>query len=237
MDNGFIHPYMPNSVPEIKNSMMKELGIEKIEDLYNDLITGELRFKGKMNLPEPILGESDLKKHVMGILNKNATCDEYDSFLGAGTYAHYVPAICDEINTRSEFLTGYCGDTYSDHGKMQAIFEYTSMMGELVDMDVVSYTTYDASQSVSSSLRMCMRIQEAEGNGHRNQFLLPATMNPEVLSQVRGYCSHVADIVLIDYDKKTGFMDLADLEKKLSQGKTAAVFFENPSYLGFIETQ
>lgn len=56
--------------------------------------------------------------------------------------------MCDEIANRSEFLTAYCGDTYSDHGKMQAIFEYASMMAELLELDVVSYPTYDAGQAV-----------------------------------------------------------------------------------------
>lgn len=74
-----------------------------------------------------------------------------------------MPAICDEINSRGEFLTAYCGDTYSDHGKMQAIFRYTSMMGELLDTDVVSYTTYDSGgQAVASSLRMAVETVREE---------------------------------------------------------------------------
>ena len=235
MSKNFVHPYMPNSVPSIKKQMMAELGIEKISELYEDSIREELRFTGTMKLPEPIIGEHSLKKHVEGILNKNTTTAEYDSFLGAGCYNHYVPAICDEIAARSEFLTGYCGDTYSDHGKMQAIFEYTSMMGELLDMDVVSYTTFDGGQALCSSLRMSLRIQEGDGHPERNQLLLPGTMNPEVFSQVTDYCGHVAEIIKVGFDKGTGQMDLQDLERKLGSGKVASVFVENPSYLGFFE--
>ncbi|MDL2272144.1 aminomethyl-transferring glycine dehydrogenase subunit GcvPA [Desulfovibrio sp. OttesenSCG-928-I05] len=237
MDDNFVHPYMPNSAPLTRKAMLDFLGVSSVEDLYRERINGPLRFDGRMNLPEPILGEHDLKKHVMGILNTNTTCEEYDSFLGAGCYNHHVPAICDEVNSRSEFLTGYCGDTYSDHGKMQAIFEFTSMMGELVDMDVVSYTNYDASQAVSSSLRMAMRVLVAEGHTDRTRFLLPATMHPEVLAQVREYCGPVASIELVGYDKASGLMDLADLRGKLDEGGVAAVFYENPSYLGFFETR
>ena len=159
----FVHPYMPNSVPEIKQAMLDEIGVESVEEIYKSLIPDDLLYKERLDIPEPIVSEYELKKHVMGILNKNATTEEYTSFLGAGCYKHQVPAICDELNSRGEFLTAYCGDTYSDHGKMQAIFEYTSMMGELLDTEVVSYTTYDAGQSVASSIRMALRAKEAEG--------------------------------------------------------------------------
>lgn len=237
MEKQFVHPYMPNSAPSNKNTMLEELGIQDVEELYGQSITEELRYRGTMNLPKPITGENKLKRHVMGILNKNISCGEYDCYLGAGCYNHYVPAICDEINSRAEFLTGYCGDTYSDHGKMQAIFEYTSMMGELLDMDVVSYTLYDGGQAVSSSLRMAVRIQEADGHEERNVLLVPETMNPEILAQAKQYCKYSGTIQVVPCDRKSGRMDLEALTAFLIKGDVAAVFLENPSYLGFFEEQ
>ncbi|WZL74962.1 aminomethyl-transferring glycine dehydrogenase subunit GcvPA [Clostridiaceae bacterium 35-E11] len=219
---------MPSSVPETKKEMLKELNVKKIEDLYKDVIPEHLRFEGEMNLPDPIFSEVELKKHVEKILAKNTSCNDFINFLGAGCYQHHVPAVCDEINSRSEFLTAYCGDTYSDHGKMQAIFEYCSMMAELVDMDVVSYTNYDGGQATASSLRMALRITG------RREIILPKTMHPEVLSQVKDYCKHVADITFVAYDLATGQIDLNDLKNKVSE-RTAAIYFENPSYFGIIE--
>lgn len=236
MEKEFIHPYMPNSVPKIKAEMLKEVGVEKIGDIYKSYIPDELLYKERLDLPEPIRSEYELKKHVMGILNKNATTEEYTSFLGAGCYKHQVPAICDELNSRGEFLTAYCGDTYSDHGKMQAIFEYASMMGELLDADAVSYTTYDAGQAVVSSLRTALRVQEARKTP-KSVLLVPSTMNPEILAQAEQYCRSVAEIKKVAHDPKTGLMDLTDLQNKLSEGNVGAVFYENPSYLGFFETQ
>ena len=163
VENSFVHPYMPNSVPENKKAMLDELGINRVEDIYKSIIPDELLYKERLDIPEPIRSEYELKRHVMGILNRDITTEEYTSFLGAGCYKHQVPAICDEINSRGEFLTAYCGDTYSDHGKMQAIFEYTSMMGELLDTDVVSYTTYDGGQAVASSLCMAVRAVREKG--------------------------------------------------------------------------
>lgn len=232
----FVHPYMPNSVPEIKQAMLDEIGADSVEEIYKSLIPDDLLYKERLNLPEPITSEYELKRHVMGILNQNTTTEEYTSFLGAGCYKHQIPAICDELNSRGEFLTAYCGDTYSDHGKMQAIFEYTSMMGELLDADVVSYTTYDAGQSVASSLRIALRIKEAQGR-KKAQILVPSTMNPEILSQAESYCKGLAAIVPVKHDSHTGLMDLSDLAAKLAAQDTAAVFVENPSYLGFFETE
>ncbi len=231
MKKPFVYPYMPNSAPKTKKEMMDALGISSVSDLYNSVIPEDLRLNRPLNLPEPISGEYALTAHVESILNKNSSCNEYLNFLGAGCYRHFVPAVCDEIAGRAEFLTAYCGDTYSDHGKMQAIFEYQSMMGELLDLDVISYTTYDAGQAVCSSLRMALRIGSS---GQRNELLLPSTMNPEILSQVRSYCHDVAQIRLMDCDPKTGRADLDKLRFMLSD-KTAAVFLENPSYLGFFE--
>lgn len=237
MSRTFIHPYMPNSAPANRQAMLDALGIPEIEALYGQNIPEELRWRGKMKLPEPIPGEHALRRHMEDLLRRNVSCAEADSFLGAGCYDHYVPAVCDEINTRAEFLTAYCGDTYSDHGKMQAIFEYTSLMGELLDMDVVSYTLYDGGQAVCSALRMCARVQAAQGHGERRTLLVPATMNPDILSQLRNYARPAAEIEVVACSEKTGRMDLTDLEEKLRTGTVAAVFLENPAYLGFWEEQ
>lgn len=236
MSHDFIHPYMPNSVPEIKKQMLDELGLNSIDEIYKSVIPDELLYKERLDLPDPILSEYELKRHTMNILNENITTEEYTSFLGAGCYKHQVPAVCDEINSRGEFLTAYCGDTYSDHGKMQAIFEYTSMLGELLDTEVVSYTTYDAGQSVSSALRVALRIQKEAGTP-KNVILVPATMNPEIFSEASAYCKNVASLIKVGYEPETGLMDLGELERLLKKGNVGAVFYENPSYLGFFETE
>ena len=112
----------------------------------------------KMSLPEPCLAEADLKRHVGAILAKNRTSGEALSFLGVGCYNHHVPAVVDEIINRSEFLTAYAGEPYEDHGRFQALFEYESMMAELLDLPVCNVPTYDGSQAAGTSLRMACRI-------------------------------------------------------------------------------
>jgi len=225
----YVYPYIPNSVPEVKAQMLKEINVESIDDLYEE-IPENLRLKKELKLPEALTSEYDLKRHVMGILFKNQTCEEKISFLGGGCWQHYVPAVCDEINQRAEFLTAYAGEPYEDHGRFQALFEYESLMAELLDMDVVNVPTYDWSQAASTSLRMACRITG------RNEVLISDTISPDRLLVIKNYCKPVVSMRMIQHCPETGLIDVEDLKRKISE-ETAAVYFENPSHLGFIESQ
>jgi glycine dehydrogenase subunit 1 len=230
----FIHPYIPNSVPEIRDAMLKEVGLQSEYDVYSE-IPERLRFKDRLDIPEAIPSEYALKRHVEEILARNSTCKEYLNFLGAGCWQHHVPAVVDEIVNRSEFLTAYCGMNYSDLGKYQARFEFNSLMGELLDIDAVANPIYDWGDVAGRSIRMASRITG------RNEVLVPTLICPDRLAEIRQLCqpeemSNAIAVCSVDYDPKTGLMDLEDLENKISE-KTAAIYFENPSYLGFIEEQ
>ena len=221
-----VYPYIPNSEPSIKKQMLDEIGVASIESLYED-IPETLRLKGKMDLPEPYLSEPDLVRYVEELLAKNATCKDHLNFRGAGCYQHFVPAVCDEINGRSEFLTAYAGEPYDDHGRFQALFEYSSMMGELLEMDVVNVPTYDGFQAAATSIRMACRISG------RNEALVIGAISPDKLSMITNYCLPDISIKKIDIDQATGNVNFRALEEAVSN-KTAAVYFENPSYLGMI---
>ena len=223
------HPYIPNSVEDVQVNMLKEIGLNSLEDLHRE-IPEELKFKGTMNLPDPIKSEYELKRHVDKLLAKNISSNEYINFLGAGCWQHHVPAVCDEINSRAEFLTGYAGEPYNDHGRFQALFEYESLVAELIDMDVVNVPTFDWGQAAATSLRMASRITE------RKEVLLAGTICPDRLDIIKNYCDPGLIIKLVDYDKETGRLSISDLKNKISNS-TAAVYFENPSFLGFIEDQ
>ena len=230
----FVHPYIPNSAPEIKEHMLKEIGITDVEEIYQE-IPESLRFKGKLNLPEPYTSEYELKRHVKNILSKNKTIEEYLNFLGGGCWQHHVPAVCDEIISRSEFLSAYGGTPYSTYGRMQAQFEFQSLMGELVGMDVVSEGSYSWGTVAGNAIRMASRITG------RGEVLIPKTVGPERLATIKTFCKSVIEekgiqIKFIGYDPTTGLMNLEDLKNKISSD-TAAVYFENPTFLGGIESQ
>ncbi|MFZ5917922.1 MAG: aminomethyl-transferring glycine dehydrogenase subunit GcvPA [Chloroflexota bacterium] len=224
-----VYPYIPNSAPGVKKEMLRAVGAESVDEFYAD-VPEALRQRRPLNLPPPLLSEYALKRHVEGLLARNTPCNEAISFLGGGCYQHHVPAVCDEVNRRGEFLTAYAGEPYDDHGRFQALFEYTSMMGELLDMDVVNVPTYDGFQAAATALRMASRLTG------RRRALLCGTVGPAKLSKIRDYNRRAMDIELLPYHPATGLMDLDTLRAAISD-QTAAVYFENPSYLGFLETQ
>ena len=202
-----VYPYIPNSNPIVRKEMLDYIGKKSVEEMYQ-FLPKDARMHGALHLPEPFESELALKAHVDSILSVNSTCSENISFLGAGCYDHYVPAICDEINSRSEFLTAYSGDTYVDHGKCQAYFEFNSLMGELLDMDVVSFPTYDGGHALCTAILMSHRIN------NRKNVLLPASFSPSLLSQVQCYCDTM-NLITIAIDKR-GQTDIEDLKQKIN---------------------
>ncbi|HIQ92918.1 MAG TPA: aminomethyl-transferring glycine dehydrogenase subunit GcvPA [Candidatus Copromonas avistercoris] len=220
------HPYIPNSVPEVQEEMLKEIGMSSLEELHKN-VPELLKLKNEMNLPKAFGSEYELRRHVEKLLSKDTDCKKNINFLGAGCWQHYVPAICDEINGKGEFLTAYGGEPYNDEGRFQALFEYESMVAELVDMDVVNVPTMDWAQAAATTVRMAQRIT------NRSVVLVPEYMDQEKLKAMKNYGESVLKFVKVACDAM-GHLDLADLKAKLNSD-VAGVYFENPGYLGTIE--
>lgn len=223
------HPYIPNSAEAVRQEMLREIGASSIEELF-DGIPESLRLGRPLDLPAPILAERDLRRHIEAIMGRNAHTADHLSFLGGGCWQHDVPAVCDTVNQRDEFLTAYGGDTYADYGKYQAIFEFQSLIGELVGMEMVSAPVYDWAAATVSALMMAGRITG------RRTVLLPDTIAKQRLRQLENTAAAWLDPVLVRHEPASGLMDLDDLRDKLGPN-AAAVYVENPSYLGVIETQ
>ena len=222
------HPYIPNSNLEIKQELMKEIGIRSIEELYAD-IPEKYLLKKPLNLPEA-MSEFEVKRHVETLLSKNRTCEDMPIFLGAGCWPHYVPAAVKEVVQRSEFLTSYTPyQPEISQGMLQALFEYQSMICELTAMDVANCSMYDWASALGEAARMASRATR------RNEILVPRIIHPERRATLKTY-TEPADISIkeVAYNPENGQIDLGDLESKISN-KTAAVYIENPSYLGFVE--
>jgi len=110
------------------------------------------------------------------------------------------------------------------------MFEYASMVGDLLGFDVVSTPTFDWGMAAGYSMRMAARITG------RNQVLVTKTISPDRYLCIQNLVKPNLELQFVDYDQQTGLLNLEDLKAKIS-ANTAAVYFENPSYLGSIETQ
>jgi glycine dehydrogenase subunit 1 len=227
------HPYMPNSTPELKDEMMRAVGITDIEELFEQIPAGH-RLSRPIDLPPGIRAEATLRRQVQGLLDRNDSCAENLNFLGAGYWQHYVPAVCDEIAGRSEFLTPVWGTPSSDHGRNQAWFEFASQLGELLGMEFVGLPVYSWGAAAGHAVRMATRM-----TGHR-RVLVPESLDPERRAVINTYCGPAGleqsiEVVGVRFDPATGRLDLDDLAAKLDDS-TAAVYLESPNYLGVIES-
>lgn len=221
------HPYIPNTAPASRQAMLDAVGATSIEELF-DAIPQSLRLDRPLNLPDPIRSERDLKRKIEAMLALNTPTTSAISFLGGGCWPHDIPAVCDEINSRAEFLTAYGGDTYADLGKHQAIFEFQSMIGELVGMEVVSAPVYDWAAAITSGLMMASRISG------RRRTLVTGTLPSERRSHIEVTAGPWIDVEYLAFDPGTGLLNLEDLSQKIGPD-VSAVYLEVPSYFGGIE--
>lgn len=226
------HPYMANSNERDRKALLEGIGIDDVEELFEQIPKDHFT-SYVFDLPDALISEVSLRRELTNVISRNSDCQSSLSFLGGGVWQHHVPAICDEVWQRSEFLTSVWGTGSSDVGRNQAWFEYASQLAELVGLDFVGLPVYSWGAAVGHSMRMAARITG------RSKVLVPANMSPERLSVARTYCGnpqqndHIA-VVTVAIDPSTGRMNLTDLHAKLDD-RTAAVYIENPSYLGLIE--
>ncbi|MEO1453010.1 MAG: aminomethyl-transferring glycine dehydrogenase subunit GcvPA [Pseudomonadota bacterium] len=227
------HPWMANSAPGVIDEMLAEIGASSVKEVFEQIPEDHFR-KKPLDLPPALTSEIELRRDLVSKLKKNESCEENLSFLGAGVWQHHVPAIVDEIVGRTEFATNVWGSYQSDHGRNQAWFEFSSQLGALLNLDVVQLPVYSWGCAIGHAMRMAARMTG------RSKVLVPALSDPERLSVIRTYCqpaemeSHI-EVVLVAADPTSGRLDLSDLAAKLGDD-VAAVYFENPAYLGTIET-
>lgn len=227
-----VHPYMANSTDDARRRMLEAIGVADVDELYEQ-VPLEHRTNHEFDIGPALRSEVALKRHLTEVLSRNQTCEQNLNFLGAGCWQHHVPAICDEIWSRSEFLTSVWGTPSSDHGRNQAWFEFASQLGELLALDFVGLPVYSWGAAVGHAVRMAARITG------RRRVLVPRTMDPERLAVLSTYCGRpelngYIELAFIDFSRSTGRMDMDDLRSKLDDS-TAAVYIETPGFLGTIE--
>jgi glycine dehydrogenase subunit 1 len=227
------HPYMASSPPELLQELLDAVGVADAEELFAQIPAAH-RTNRELQLPRALRSEAELGRHLRTTLARNGTCEEHLSFLGGGVWQHHVPAVCDEIAQRTEFLTPVWGTPASDVGRNQAWFEFASQLGELLDLDFVGLPVYSWGCAAGHAIRMAARLTG------RREVLVPALLDAERRAVIATYCeppemaSHLS-LVDVEAEPATGRLDLDHLASLLSE-RTAAVYFETPGSLGVIET-
>ncbi len=208
-----------------RDEMLAAIGVASIDDLFAQ-IPEAVRFVGELDVP-PALAEAELFRHFEELAAKNAHTGVELSFLGAGIYDHYVPAIVDTILQRGEFLTAYTPyQPEMSQGVLQAIFEYQTAICELTGMDVSNASGYDGFTVAADA---CFIAKHATG---RTRIVLAETLNPQVREVVKTYAPGFG-LEVVEVGHEDGVTDPERIAA--AAVGAAAVIFPQPNFFGCLE--
>jgi glycine dehydrogenase subunit 1 len=208
-----------------REAMLAAIGVESIDELFAD-IPDEVRFSGDLDL-EPALSEPELVAHLEELAGRNAHVGSELSFLGAGMYDHYVPAVVDAVLARGELLTAYTPyQPEMSQGVLQAIFEYQTAICELTAMDVSNASGYDGTTVAADA---CYVAKHATG---RSKVVITEAANPQVRQVVKTYAPGFG-LEVVEVPHRNGVTDPDELRAEAEAA--ACVIFQQPNFFGCLE--
>src|ERR687888_1480841 len=208
-----------------RDAMLETIGVATVDNLFAELPDG-VRLGRELELP-PALGEQELTAYFEQLASENGQGDGFVSFLGAGLYDHYVPAIVDAVLQRGELLTGYTPyQPELSQGVLQAIFEYQTAICELTGMDVSNASGYDGTTVAADA---CFIAKHVTG---RSKIVLCETVNPQVRQVVKTYAPGFG-LEVVEVPHQGGITDPDDLRRAADDA--ACVIFQQPNVFGVLE--
>ncbi|MGO8686400.1 MAG: aminomethyl-transferring glycine dehydrogenase subunit GcvPA [Candidatus Dormibacteria bacterium] len=206
--------YLPNGAGD-RLQMLEAIGVASMEELFR-AVPEELRHP-RIDLPEP-LAEQDLVAELTRLAGRNHPLGSLDSFLGAGVYRRYVPAIVRAAVARPEFYTAYTPyQAEASQGTLQTIFEFQSMICGLTGLDVANASLYDGATAAAEAVMM------AVAHTGRARVVAAADLHPETLAVIRTY-ARGRGIEVVTGDDVAGAVGGAD----------ACVVVAQPGFLGTV---
>jgi glycine cleavage system P protein (glycine dehydrogenase) subunit 1 len=208
--------------------MLARAGAGSIEDLFSDIPPG-IRLKRRLRIPEGS-SEYTVRREVQTRLSANKTPPAALCFLGGGVWPHYIPAAVEAIASRQEFYTSYTPyQAEISQGMLQALFEYQSLMCDLLGMEACNSSLYDWASAAGEAIRMAGRVTG------RKRALIAGNAGPQRRAVIRTYTEPMGmELETVAFDRSKGTVDAADLERKLSSD-VACLYLENPNFFGVIE--
>jgi len=208
-----------------REAMLRTIGVKKIKDLFEGL-PGEHLFP-ELDLP-PGVTEMEALAELQHIADANETTGELISFLGAGAYNHYSPAVVDSILRRGEFYTAYTPyQPEISQGTLQAIFEYQSMIVALTGMDVSNASHYDGATAVAEAVNMAYH----NFRGKRTKVILSPGLHPHYRETVHTY---TVDSNILLEGEETPLDSGPEALIPLIDDNTALVAVQYPDFFGRI---
>ena len=208
-----------------RGAMLETIGVSSVEELFADLPAG-VRLGRELELP-PAMTEQELTSYFEELASLNANIGSEVSFLGAGLYDHYVPAIVDTVLQRGEFLTAYTPyQPELSQGVLQAIFEYQTAVCELTGMDVSNASGYDGTTVAADA---CYIAKHATG---RAKVAVTEATSPQVRQVVKTYAPGFG-LEVVEVPHREGATDPDEL--RAAAEDAACVIFQQPNFFGVLE--
>src|SRR4051794_28030983 len=207
--------------------MLDAIGVGSIEELFDRQIPAAVRLGRPLDLPAG-MAEQDVYAHLRELAARNTSAEDEITFLGAGMYDHYVPAIIDMHTGRSKFLTPYTPyQPEVSQGSLQVMFEYQTAISELTALPVSNASVYEGPSAVASAGYLARLA-----NG-RARFVASAGLHPHSLETLRTYAQGFGATV-VEVPLRDGVTD-ADAWAEAMGDDVGAVFVQQPNVLGAVE--
>jgi len=218
--------YIPNTDADLR-SMLRVIGVRSVEDLFAD-IPKDVRLKRPLKVPAA-LGESALLKHLKALAGRNADVESVTSFLGAGAYNHFVPAVSGQLLLRGEFLTAYTPyQPEVSQGTLQFLYEYQTFICILTGMEVANASMYEGGSALAEAVLMAGRVTGRRG------VVMARSVHPDYRRVVATYGGHAGFPI-----REVGFTERGDLDLAAARAaigaETACVVVQSPNFFGAIE--
>jgi glycine dehydrogenase subunit 1 len=219
-------PYLYNT-PDDQRAMLEAIGAASIDELFAS-IPDQARLDRPLAIP-PAMSEMELTQHMARLAAANQHAGQLISFLGAGSYDHFIPAAVDEIASRGEFYTSYTPyQAEVSQGNLQATFEYQTLVARLTGLDVSNASLYDGASAAAEAVLMATST-----NGHRGKVVMAASVHPEYRQTIATYVENLG-IELVTLPAPQGTLQPADLAAAVDD-RTACVVVQQPNFYGCIE--
>jgi glycine dehydrogenase subunit 1 len=213
--------------PADLEAMLAAIGVSSIEELFERQVPEAVRLRRELGLPAGRT-EQEVYAHLAELASRNVSAEQELSFLGAGMYDHYVPALIDMLTERSEFLTPYTPyQPEISQGGLQVMFEYQTAISELTGLPVSNASVYEGPSAVAAAGYM------AKLHNGRARFVVSAGLHPHTIQTLRtlahGFGMDVAEVPLRD-----GITD-AEAWAEAIDSETSAAIFAQPNFYGAVE--
>jgi glycine cleavage system P protein (glycine dehydrogenase) subunit 1 len=216
-----------STTPEDLRAMLAAIGVGSLQELFDRQIPAAVRLQRPLELPAG-MPEHEVYAHLRALAARNTSAEDELTFLGAGMYDHYVPAVVDMLLERSEFLTPYTPyQPEISQGGLQVMFEYQTAISELTALPVSNASVYEGPSAVAAAAYLAKIA-----NG-KPKVVVSRGVHPHARAALRttaaAYGGEVVEVGLRD-----GITDAHAWAAAIDQDTGAAIFAQ-PNFLGAVE--